>query len=553
MSANSKSEFSARTRWNNLEKIGSDLLDILIVGGGITGAGIARDAAMRGYRVALVDKGDFASGTSSKSSRLVHGGVRYLELFEFGLVYEASRERRTLMQIAPHLVRPLPFLFPVYRDARWKPWMINIGMWLYDALAAFRNVKRHRMLSRAQIKELMPGIDAENISGGALYFDGQVDDARLTLETIRAAHRHGAAIANYVQVDSLIKEAGRIVGVQAHDVLNGQRFSIRSRIVVNATGPWTDTLLQLDNPQSPRRLRPTKGVHILVPKSKMGGDNAVAFPAHSDGRLMFLIPWGDFTIVGTTDTDYDGNYDNVHADKADVDYIVASANHAFAESPIDKSDIISAYAGLRPLVLQLGKSAAQTSREHVIWTSESGLVTIAGGKLTTYRSMAQELVDLVGERLKKEFRVVASRPCETVRTSLVEDGAVPSDGLAGRSTAASDFPNAVINHLIHAHGPEYYQVLELTKRDSRLAQPIVEGLPYLWAEVPYAIEQEMAMTASDILGRRTHILNEAWDNGLAAAPQVAAYIGEFLDWDKSRIDRELRAYQEQVDLASKFK
>jgi glycerol-3-phosphate dehydrogenase len=189
----------------------------------------------------------------------------------------------------------------------------------------------------------------------------------------------------------------------------------------------------------------------------------------------------------------------------------------------------------------------------VIWTSESGLVTIAGGKLTTYRSMAQELVDLVGERLKKEFRVVASRPCETVRTSLVEDGAVPSDGLAGRSTAASDFPNAVINHLIHAHGPEYYQVLELTKRDSRLAQPIVEGLPYLWAEVPYAIEQEMAMTASDILGRRTHILNEAWDNGLAAAPQVAAYIGEFLDWDKSRIDRELRAYQEQVDLASKFK
>lgn len=537
-------EFSAQTRLSNLQKLKSDQYDILIVGGGITGAGIARDAAMRGYQTALIDKGDFASGTSSKSSRLVHGGVRYLEMFEFGLVFEASRERRVLWTIAPHLVKPLPFLFPVYRDARWPAWMIDLGLWMYDALALFRNYRRHQMFSNDEITRRMKGFDVGNIAGGAYYYDAQVDDARLTLETIRAAHRYGACVANYVQVDGLLKDRGKVVGVQAHDVLCGEKMDLHARVVVNATGPWTDTLLQLDDPRAPKRMRPTKGIHILVPREKIGGESAVAFPCFKDGRLMFVIPWGAFSIVGTTDTDFSGDFDRVFADAADVDYVIAAANHAFPGSPIQRSDVISTYAGLRPLVLQLGKSATKTSREHEIWTSASGLVTIAGGKLTTYRSMAQELVDLAAKRLRDEFNVVAKHPCQTARTPLLAEQ---------RALPPMHMDADVMAHLISAYGPAQGRVLEIAQRDARLAQRIVEGLPYIWAEVPHAVEQEMALTVTDVLERRTHILNEARDNGIRIAPEVAACLGKSLGWDKARIEQEVCAYQEYVDLANAYK
>ncbi len=570
MVANSSSEFSARTRRTNLQRLGGELYDLLIVGGGITGAGIARDASMRGYRVALIDKGDFASGTSSKSSKLVHGGVRYMEQFEFGLVYEASRERRTLMLIAPHLVRPLPFIFPVYRDARWSPWIIDVGMWLYDALAMFRNFKRHQMLSRLQVGQMINGIDTRNIDGAAYYYDAQVDDARLTLETIRAAHRHRAVIANYVQVDGLLKDKGRVVGVQAHDVFSGEQVTIHARIVVNATGPWTDVLLQIDDPRISRRMRPTKGTHILVSREKFGGSrdaSAVTFPSFSDGRLMFLIPWGAFTIIGTTEADYDRDFDRVHADANDVDYIVAAVNHAFSGVQLQKEDIISTYAGLRPLVVQSGKSAHRTSREHQIWTSESGLVTIAGGKLTTYRSMAQELVDLVAKRLREEFDVAPVRPSATARTMLIEDKS-PSPITWREIMAQIEFKDAcddwqapacrrfsddVIAHLIRTHGPEYSRVLEIAERDARFAERIIEGLPYIGAEVQYALEQEMALTVVDVLARRTHILLESRENGIQVAPRVAAWLGESLHWDKSALENSLRVYEEQVGLTLKFK
>lgn len=538
-----QARFSPDTRLSNLNRLAKPF-DILVVGGGITGAGIARDAAMRGYKVALIDKGDFASGTSSKSSKLVHGGIRYLELFEFGLVFEASRERRTLWNIAPDLVRPLPFLFPVYRDARWPAWMIDAGLWMYDGLSLFRNFERHRMYSNRQIGHMMRGFDTSNMNGGAHYYDAQVDDARLTLESIRAAHVHGAWIANYVHVDGLLKDNGRVVGVTAHDVLDGQLLSLHARVVVNATGPWTDTLLQYDDPHSPRRMRPTKGVHVFVPREKVGGESAVTFPAKSDGRLMFVIPWANFQIIGTTDTDFEGDFDRVHADAADVDYIIAAVNHAFPESKIAKSDVISTFAGLRPLVLQHGKTADQTSREHEIWSTRSGLVTITGGKLTTYRSMAQELVDRVGKRLQHEFGIVPAKPCLTARTLLIEgDGAFSSEG----------FPEDVVAHLQHTHGPQYGRVLEMARRDAHLAERIVEDLPYLWAEVPYAIEQEMALTIGDILSRRTHILNESADNGLGAAPRVATRLGEYMDWDKTRLEKELRAYEDQVALTRAFR
>jgi glycerol-3-phosphate dehydrogenase len=270
----------------------------------------------------------------------------------------------------------------------------------------------------------------------------------------------------------------------------------------------------------------------------------VAFPAHSDGRLMFVIPWGKFSIIGTTDTDFRGDLDHVFADAADVDYVLAAAQHAFPGAPLQKSDVISTFAGLRPLVSQQGKSATKTSREHEIWTTASGLVTIAGGKLTTARSMAEELVDLVGKRLRAEFNIAPAQPVMTARTPIVE---------VGGDLAPDGLPPEVIEHLTHAHGPETSRVLDIARRDARLAQPMIEGLPYIWAEVPYAVEQEMAMTATDILERRLHILNESRDMGMGIASEVAARLGDFLDWDKTEIERELREYQERVALASAFR
>lgn len=536
-------EFSGKTRQSNWVRL-NDQFDILVVGGGITGSGIARDAAMRGFKTALLDKGDFASGTSSKSSRLIHAGVRYLELFEFGLVFEASRERRTLAHIAPTLVRPLPFLFPVYRDARWPAWMINTGLWLYDGLALFRNFGRHQMYSNLQIKKMLPGIDVQNLNGGALYYDGQVDDARLTFLTARDAARYDAIVVNYVEADGFIKEKGRIVGVKVHDVLTGSTCSIRARVVINATGPWTDRLVQLDDPHAPSRLRPTKGVHIIVPRTKVGGASAVAFPAHSDGRLMFVIPWDQFSIIGTTDTDYEGDFDRVYATAADIEYVIAAVNHAFPESTISENDVISTYAGLRPLVLQGGKSATKTSREHEIWSTESGLLTIAGGKLTTYRSMAEELVDIAARRLKDEFRIVPMRNCETARRPLV-----PLNG----ASAGEAIDKKLRDHLVRAYGSQYLHVLEISARDPRLSKSIVKGLPDIWAEVPYAIEHEMAMTVDDVLSRRTHILNEAPDNGFSVASEVAQYLADYLGWDAKQRDRQLEAFESVARMVVAFR
>ena len=290
-------------------------------------------------------------------------------------------------------------------------------------------------------------------------------------------------------------------------------------------------------------MRPTKGVHIVVPREKIGGDNAVAFTV-PDGRLMFTIPWGNFTIVGTTDTDYDSDLDRVYADANDVDYIIQAANHAFPGSPISKADVISTWAGLRPLVSQLGKSTGGTSREHEIWTTESGLVTIAGGKLTTYRSMAEELVDLVVKQLRDQHHIAPKQPCSTARIPLVDVEPVAMNG---------DLPQDVKEHLVHSHGPEAGRVIEMIRRDPKLGERIVEDLAYIWAEVPYAIENEMAMTLDDVLERRLHLLTEARDLGLGAAPQVAKYLGAYLDWSTTQVDENLRMFQDKVDLTSAFK
>ena len=389
----------------------------------------------------------------------------------------------------------------------------------------------------------MRGFDVRNVNGGARYYDGQVEDARLVLENVRSAQRHGACAFNYFQADGFLyakaRGENRVAGVRGHDLLNGETREIPAHLVINATGVWSDTLTRMDDPSSPRRMRPTKGIHILVPRGKIGGDSAVAMPNVTDGRLMFIVPWGEFQIIGTTDTDYTGDFDRLTADRSEVEYVVAGANHAFPGSPIRLEDIVGTFAGLRPLMHEDGKSEGRTSREHEIWTSESGLLSIAGGKLTTYRSMAEELVDLAARRLREEFNAAQKRPCRTATVPLVEYEAGP-----GVDTA--EVPGDVIDHLRKNHGPEYGRVLELAGSDRHLLERIVEGLPYIWAEVPYAAEREMAMTLADVFERRLRLSMESRDGGLAVAERAANLLGQCLGWDKKRVEENLRDYEARV-------
>src|SRR5437879_6467876 len=379
----------------------SEPVDVLVIGGGITGAGIARDAALRGFRTAVVDKGDLGGGTSSLSSRLIHGGIRYLEQGAFRLVFEASRERRVLLGIAPHLVHPLPFLFPVYRGARVPAWKLRAGMWLYDLLAAFNNVKAHRWLGPKATKRLEPGLRDRELKGAALYYDAQADDARLVIATIRSAAQAGALVANYADVTALIKPDGRVGGATVRDELTGRASTVRALVVVNAAGPWVDRVRRLDDAGSELLLRPTKGVHVAVPRKRGRHTTAVNLTSPIDGRVMFVLPWGDLSYIGPTDPDAAASPDELRATADDVVYLLRSANAFFPHARLSPADVIASWAGLRPLLRpprQVGPSAA--SREHRLVESPSGLLTIAGGKLTTYRVMARDAVGRGAARLR---------------------------------------------------------------------------------------------------------------------------------------------------------
>ncbi|MGH7699845.1 MAG: glycerol-3-phosphate dehydrogenase/oxidase, partial [Gemmatimonadales bacterium] len=387
-------------------------VDLLVIGGGITGAGIARDAALRGIRTALVEKGDWGGGTSSHSSRLIHGGLRYLEQREFRLVAEASRERRILLRIAPHLVRPISFLFPVYRGSRVTAWKLRAGLWLYDLLAAFRNVRSHRWLRPRRVRREEPGLKDKDLVGAALYYDAQADDARLVLATVRSAARAGALAANYAEAIGLAKPDGQVRGATVRDALAGVTRTVRALVVVNATGPWTDVLRRLDDPWAEPLLRLTRGAHVAVPRARLGQRHAVTVFSPIDGRVMFVLPWGDLSYIGTTDTDDAGPPDDVRATAEDVVYLLRSANAFFPNARLGPGDVISTWAGLRPLLAPArAVSASEVSREHRIVESAAGLLTIAGGKLTTHRVMGRDVADVVARRLHAlDDRPVAAPP-----------------------------------------------------------------------------------------------------------------------------------------------
>jgi len=392
------------TRQDMWDHLGSDV-DILVVGGGITGSGIARDAARRGLKVALVEMSDLASGTSSRSSKLVHGGLRYLEQYEFSLVFEAVSERRILMDIAPHLVNPLGFLFPVYKGSRKPLWMVNTGMWLYDGLSLFRSPRLHRNLEPKEVKVEEPALTTEKLTGAPLYYDCYTDDARLTLETALDATRAGATVATWARVVRFVKdEAGRVLGAVVRDEIGGEEKEIRAHAVVNATGPWTDDTIAMSRRIEHSLLRPTKGVHIVVDHHKLPVQHAVVCFHPVDGRVLFAIPWGEQTYIGTTDTDYDGDSGEVAADLADVDYLIEAAAAYFPEHRLQRDDVLSTWAGLRPLMRPATENKdideSAVSREHQIVVGQDGLITIAGGKLTTHRRMAAETVDTAVKLLR---------------------------------------------------------------------------------------------------------------------------------------------------------
>ena len=523
-----------------LAELGARTFDLLVVGGGITGAGIARDAALRGLAVALVERDDFASGTSSRSSRLVHGGVRYLEHGHLHLVFESSAERRRLLRLAPHLVRPLRFVWPVYRGARVPRWKLAAGLTLYDLLALFRNVAPHRLLDASGVLAEEPSLEPASLVGGAAYYDAATNDARLTLANALGAVESGAVVLNHAEVRALAREGGRISGAAVLDRLTGREIGVRARVVVNAAGPWSDAVRRLAEPAAGAGLHGTKGVHVSVPRERIGNRAALTLLSPIDGRVMFVLPAGAHAIVGTTDTETDASPDDVRATSADVDYLLRSANAFFPEARLARGDVVAAWAGVRPLVAsQYGAGPTAASREHALARGPSGLLSITGGKLTTYRVMAAEVVDAVVRELGRTpgAAPTAGAPLPGGERPLEEETREATLATGDESRGA---------HLARAHGARWRRVWHLADRDPSLARPLVEGLPYLAAEIVHAVEHEMAYTLADLLVRRTHIAFETRDQGRAAARLAAGIVAERLGWRPDDVEREIAAYEREV-------
>jgi glycerol-3-phosphate dehydrogenase len=531
-------EFSSRTRKENIEHIRDQAFDLIVIGGGITGAGIARDAVMRGFKVALLEKGDFASGTSSRSSKLVHGGLRYLRHMKFSLVFGALRERRILRKNAPRLVKPLTFLIPVYKDAKTGKGMLSMGLWLYDILALFRTPKFHGWLNPNKALELEPTLRRDQFVGAGVYADCATDDARLTLAVIKDAWNRGAIIANYSQVVGFEKEQGRVVGVQAQDLISGIQFRAMAKIVVNATGPWSDGVRKLDDPSAEPRLRPAKGIHIILPRERLGNREAIVIESMRDGRNMFVIPWGSLSLVGTTDTDYHGDLDHIGATNEDIEYLIEALNRTYPESHIMKEDIISLYASVRPLAAELGVSEDAVSRDQLISESDSGLVSIIGGKLTTHRSMAKALVDEVSRKLAREFATSEKRGCETDRFALDYNEAELEETISELIRNSGLDPETA-RHLVEAYGTGAAKVLEIAHENPQLSSKFVPEAQYLMAEAVYAARYEMTMKLIDFMFRRTQLVYRVRDHGRSIARNVANLMGKELGWSSETLEKEL--------------
>lgn len=540
-------EFSWRTRRASLERFKQEVFDVLIIGGGITGAGLALDAAARGLKTALVEKRDFAAGTSSRSTKLIHGGLRYLEHFDFGLVREALIERSTLTRIAPHLAEPYPFVIPIYSDSRRNydhPLKIRAGLILYDLLAGRYNFARHRRLTREEALKLAPQLDPSGLKGAFLYYDARTNDARLVIELIKAADEHGATIANYAKVENFLRDAsGKIVGVRLRDKLSEDNVELRAKVVVNATGVWMEETIRLDGQSVnglSKTLRPSKGIHLTVSTERLNVDAAWLIPSLMGHRFYFVVPWEGRVNIGTTDTDYDAGKDSPHPEIEEVIEILQAINSYFPRAQLQPSDVISAWAGLRPLITNAkAKDTTAVSRKEELIETSDGLISIGGGKLTTYRLMAEQGIDLVLKRLGRNAsaRATADIPINGAGLSRAE-----LEKVVQQLSRAESLSVETARHLGFTYGSNYTKLVDLMHEDERLCEPLTDDLPHIKAEIVYAVRAEMALTLADALTRRTRLAILAGEESLACAPIVADLMAKELNWDKEESTRQIALF-----------
>ena len=534
------------TRASALESLRGGTVDLLVIGGGATGCGLARDAALRGLRVALVEREDVASGTSSRSSRLVHGGVRYLEQGALGLVFEASAERRRLLRLAPHLVRPLEFTWPVYEGARVPTWKLAAGLTLYDLLALFRNVGRHRRLDASDVLAREPRLRGDGLRGGASYWDAATDDARLTLATAMDASRAGAVVLTHASVTALVRDTERVVGARVHDLIGGESFDVRARVVVNATGPWSDQVRSLDPAEGGTRatVRGSKGAHIAVPRERVGNTGALTLIVPSDGRVFFVLPSGPMTIIDTTDTDSAAAPEAVRASRADVDYLLAAANAYFTEARLVSADVVSAWAGVRPRAAQAGirgSAPSGASREHAIVSGPGGMISVTGGKLTTYRAMAAELADAVE-------RALGHAPTRSPTSDRpLPGGQLDDPEVAVRAATSITGDASVARRLVQAYGSEWSQLWRTCMADDVGRSRLDPGLPYLAGELRWGVSHELALTLGDLLIRRVPVAFERRDHAVALAARAAEIVAPLLGWDDERATIEIERYRAEAE------
>ncbi len=532
---------SPETRADALQDLQAEELDVLIIGAGVTGAGCALDAVTRGLRVGLVEARDYASGTSSRSTKLFHGGLRYLEQLDFGLVFEALKERKLALQtLCPHLAKPVKFIYPLQRRGIDRIYA-GLGIGVYDVMGAGRGVPQHfRHLSRRKTLELFPSAERTALTGGITFYEGQVDDARHTMMIARTAARFGALVATSTRVTGFLREQDRVVGVTVRELETGTEFSIRAKQVINAAGVWMDEIQEMVGGRGQFRVRASKGVHLLVPRNRINA--AAGLITRTEKSLLFVIPWGSHWIIGTTDTEWDLDLAHPAASQADIDYLLDQANSLLADK-LTRQDVVGVYAGLRPLLAGESDSTSKLSREHAVASPVPGLVMVAGGKYTTYRVMAKDAVDAAVRGFDRSVP-----PCRTEDVPIVG-----ADGYLGfwnaRCQLAGQWGLRVgqVEHLLNRYGSLVEELIELIREQPELGEPLDSAPEYLKVEAVYAASHEGALHLDDILARRTRISIETWDRGVAAAAEVAQLVAPILGWDAAAITREIEHYRLRVE------
>ncbi|MEE3328077.1 MAG: glycerol-3-phosphate dehydrogenase/oxidase [Myxococcota bacterium] len=522
----------------SLDRMEAEHFDIVIVGGGVTGAGAALDAATRGLSVALIEQRDWAAGTSSRSSKLIHGGLRYLEQLDVGLVLEAKREQKLMFnRLCPHLVEPVSFLFPL-KHFGWERAYVGLGVMIYDMIARGRVLPRHRHLGRRATLKAFPSLRRNRLRGAIQYWDGLVDDARHTLCLVRTAALHGCAVASSARCEDFLRAGNRVTGVKVRCLESGRTLDIRASQVVNATGVWTDRIQSMAG-RGRIQVRASKGIHLVVPRDRIHGDSGLIL--RTEKSVLFVIPWKDHWIIGTTDTDWNLDLAHPAASRQDVDYLLNQANRIL-DRPLRHEDIEGVYAGLRPLLRGETDESSELSRTHAVSRSVSGLITVAGGKYTTYRVMARDTIDLAVRGLERP-----APPSCTETTPLV--GAPGFKGWWNRREALASEGQlhiSQIEHLLRRYGSCIEELLALIQEEPGLGEPLEAAPTYLRAEIVYAASHEGALHLEDVLTRRTRISIETFDRGVAAAPEVAELMGRVLDWDAETLKRELDYYDARV-------